>query len=526
MPEPKQVDAGHAIGDIEAMLQGDEHNHELLRQLATEYCDQQQWPGYIDTLTRLVDAVDTPELTVDTAMELGNAIRQHGSDPLASVDAYNRVLDADCGNIVALAMMENLLTEAKAWDQLDIVYRRHIARLPQDDTPGKISILKKLVTMYGDADMVEQAAEALKVLAGLDSAHAAELHKQRGALFVEDRDHWAHAVVAFEDAVRSNPFDPEPYQRLFELNYNLEQFDKAFLNTAALHYLHAGDATAREFYKQQATDEPVEAMDILGPELWHGAVTPEEGRSEADQICSVLYHHVDNIVLSHPKKIGLHKHDHLPLTESLNFCSTVGYVNSVIDAPLPQVYLQTGQGERIGVAPVYPGTIVIPTNAFENYPQQDLMFHIGRAVTLARPSHILATVYRPEKLQAYLEAAVTMIQPDYQPHTGNDLLDSIRKSIVRGLPRKQRPILEKYVERFVAQRESFDFDKWYRSIFFTANRAGLIVCNDLSCAMGWVDAYGQGESDAWVQDQKMDLLRFWISEEYAYIRRLLGFSIV
>ena len=522
MSEPKQVDAGRTIGDLEAMLQKDGENPQLLRELAQVCAEQQQWDGHIDALGRLHELAGD----ADSAMELGDAIRQHGSDPLACIDAYNRVLDADSGNVVPLAIMENLLTEATAWERLDDVYRRQLARLPGNDTPGKIIILKKLLDMYRSSEMTDQAAEALRLLADMDHAAAADYHMQRGALYLADREHWPHAMVAFEDAVRSNPFDPEPYQRLFELNYNLEQFDKAFVHTAALHYLHGGDATAREFFNQQSPDEAVEAMDILGPELWHGAVTPEQGRSEAGQICSVLYHHVDNIVLSHPKKAGLHKHDHLPLTESLNFCSTVGYVNSIIDAPLPKVYLQSGQGERISVAPVYPGTIVIPTNAFENYPQQDLLFHIGRAATLARPSHVLATVYRADKLRAWLEAAVTVIDEQYRPGTDEELLASMRKNIARGLPRKQRPVLEKYVERFVALQDSFDFGQWYRSIFFTANRAGLIVCNDLSCAMGWVEAYGQGESEQWVQDQKADLLRFWISEEYAYIRRLLGFSIV
>jgi len=498
----------------------------LLTKVAQILEEQEKWKDAIGAYRRILSLETDRDHKVSLTLKLAELIREHGDDPNLCVDFYNAALDLNPANHEAFATLENFLESRNMWDQMDNSLRLHIARLPDEAVDEKVALWRKLADiLVNQADNLEDGIKAYEVIVAMQPNNS-DNKIDLANLYCRDPEYYSKAAMIHESILRDEPLNARSHQALFELKFNLEKFDQAFMHTAVLKVMGDGDDKANTFYDEHSRESRTEALDFVDRNEWYSFVSHADGQSVAGQIFTMLYHHVDNIVPSDLKSLGLRKRDRLDLGESINFCNTSNYVLRTLGSTTPEVYLKQGIGEEIINAPIYPATLLIPANAFENYPQRDLLFHIGRSATLARPDFVLATMYAPGDLLEFLEATISLYVNNYPVTTDEERLAGLRKMIDKGMPRKMKPQLEQYVTEFLKQRDSFDFNAWYTSLFLTANRAGTIICNDLATATKWVEKYAEGESDAWIEAQKYDLLTYWTSEQYAYIRRKLGFSIV
>ena len=498
----------------------------LLSKVAAILVEQEKWKDAIGAYRRILSLEKSRENKVSMTLKLAELIREHGDDPNLCIDFYNAALDLDPANREAFTTLETFLENRDMWEQMDNALRLQINRLPEEAVDEKVGLWRKLADiLVNKSDNLEDGIKAYEVIVAMQPSNN-DNKIDLANLYCRDPQFYDKAAMIHESILREEPLNARSHQALFELKFNLEKFDRAFMHTAVLKVMGDGDDKANTFYDEHSRESRTEALDFIDRNEWYSFVSHADGQSVAGQIFTMLYHHVDNIVPSDLKSLGLRKRDRLELSESINFCTTTNYVLRTLGATTPEVYLKQGIGEEIIIAPIYPATLLIPANAFENYSQRDLLFHIGRAATLARPDFVLGTMYTPKDLLEFLEATITLYVNNYPITADEERLAGLRKMIDKSMPRKMKPQLEQYVTEFLKHRNSFDFNAWYTSLFLTANRAATIICNDLATATKWVEKYAEGESAAWIEAQKYDLLTYWTSEQYAYIRRKLGFSIV
>ena len=133
----------------------------------------------------------------------------------------------------------------------------------------------------------------------------------------------------------------------------------------------------------------------------------------------------------------------------------------------------------------------------------------------------------PTDLHALLEAAISTFYPKMKTHSDATDLKAWRKQIERGIKRQLREQLSQYVQSFV-QEKDFQFQDWVNSITISANRAGLLLCNDLSLAVKLAEQYGRMEQESPEQLElfKTDLIRFSTSDDFLNLRKKIGLSIV
>ncbi len=542
LPKDGAFEQWQAIGDIyadelEQMREALEaykralliHNDHLplITKVAQILEKQGKWNDAIAAYRRILALEKDREKKVELTIKIADMLREHGDEPELCVDFYNAALDLDPHNSEAFAKLEKFLYENEMWDELDNSYRLQLARMPDEDVKEKVALWKKLAdVLVNKKHNIEDGLKVYEVIVSLEP-DVIEHKIALANMYSRDPQYYDRAVAIHESLLSQDILNKESHQVLFELNFNLERFDRAFLHTAVLDVLGGGDEKAREFFAEHSREQRTEPIDFLDRNEWFGYVLHPAAQNMAGQIMAIIYHHVGAIIPSDLKSLGVRKRDKLELSESITFCLTTNQVLRTLSAPAPDIYMREGLDEEILIAPVYPPAMLIPTNAFENYPTRDLLFHVGRAVTLARPDFALATMYSPNDLREIFEAAISIYVPDYPIESDPEKVAELRKRIEKGVPRKTRPQLEQFVIDFVEKSaDEFDFNQWFSSLFFSANRAAMIVCNDLPTALKWVERYAEGEGRAWIDAQRKDLINYWISEEYWFVRRKLGFSIV
>ena len=75
------------------------------------------------------------------------------------------------------------------------------------------------------------------------------------------------------------------------------------------------------------------------------------------------------------------------------------------------------------------------------------------------------------------------------------------------------------------QRLHLDVSRWLEGLDHTANRLGLLICNDLIAAAQSIRNESMIISRASVSDRIQELILFSISDEYFQLRQSLGLSI-
>jgi len=506
------------------MVKADDAN--LLARVADILLELEKYPDAIAAYRKLLAVETDRSRKYALNIKIGDLYREHTDEPALGAAFYNSALDIDPSDESVFDKLETFLLSKNLLEELDSAYRQQIARLATERSEDKINLWRKLsILLVSKLGKVDEGIRAYEIIVGMkpgDMKHKLALAE----LYARDPHYYDKALAIHEGILAENIYNPEAHQALFDLNFNLSRFDKAFLHASVLDYLGGGEKKAKEFYAQHSKERSTEPLDYIDRKEWFNYVVHHDGQNMAGQALAILYHHVESFASRDIKALGVKKKDRQDLADSLSICNHINQVLRTMGAPEPEVYVKGSVVDRIDVGDVYPPTLLVPDDMFSGHSKADTLFHIGRAATIARPDFIMAHIYPPDELHQILEAAMTMVNPKLPVRNDPKKVAERRKQIEKGLSKKHRPQLEQYISEFIETLDSFDFNRWYASVYYTANRTGLIVSNDFKTAMKWVEIYSQGQNDAWIEAQKKDLLTFWISEGYAYLRaKKLGFAI-
>ena len=81
------------------------------------------------------------------------------------------------------------------------------------------------------------------------------------------------------------------------------------------------------------------------------------------------------------------------------------------------------------------------------------------------------------------------------------------------------------VKRFIEEGAKANIKRWIQAVEVTACRAGLILCGDLEIAKKIIGAEPQAPGDLSAADKMKEVLLYFVSEDYATVRRALGVAI-
>jgi tetratricopeptide (TPR) repeat protein len=191
------------------------------------------------------------------------------------------------------------------------------------------------------------------------------------------------------------------------------------------------------------------------------------------------------------------------------------------------LYVHRARGRGVSVELSDPVSVLVPAGLGE-VPEAQQVFALGRV--FANVARGIATLDKltPREVEIVLASAARQVAPGFgHGLTSEDFLDDQSKRIAKALSRRNRKTMEELAAQYVNAQPP-DFPTWARALQQTANRAALLVGDELSAG---VDMLRRTERDLLALDGPTlartspviaDLLRFWVSEAAFAFRRRAG----
>ncbi len=480
----------------------------------------------IGVLKSAVSIETDPDRLIFLDLELGNLLREHDENPEACLTYYNHALDLKPERLDVFEMIEDLLLKQENWEELDNNYRLMIARLPNEQAERRLDLWKKLGTLLADkAGNLDDAIKAWEVVAQLEPDNE-EVQEHIADLYARSPEYREQAIAMHRSLIAKKPERINSYRALWKISFESEHFDEAFCFGSAVAALGETEVPAAAFYKENLHEVKREAINTLDRQLWGSLLLHEDARHNVGQILNILFHHMSGLMPSDLRKENLKKKDRLDLGEHLNFCTTTTYILKALGLPQPDIYTRKGYGPGVEPLPIRPAGLLIGADAFENYPQRELVFLVAKNAVLARPDFLTTLTLPAEQIRSLLDASTLLFDAGFKGKTDAKTAKNLSKQIDRALPKKLRPTLSGFVSEYAQIADDLDIDRWRRALVLSANRAGMLMCNDLSTAIETLKKHKSPVGKVSTDDLVADLIAFSISEAYFHLRNYLGFSIL
>ena len=202
------------------------------------------------------------------------------------------------------------------------------------------------------------------------------------------------------------------------------------------------------------------------------------------------------------------------------------------------LYLVTGAVDS-RVANTSPPSVVVSLDYLNKFKTEERRFIVGRLLEHAEGRHALALNFPIKQVAQTLMAMAKLFKPEIQvPGLGEADAERLMKAVKRAVPRKYRKQLEDAAVAFATEGGPRDLASWRQAMNHTANRAGLLVCNDLPAAISAMLKTDPRTQNIRFEDladpipilqqspEAVELIMFAISDAYFTLRKRAGFSLL
>jgi hypothetical protein len=183
----------------------------------------------------------------------------------------------------------------------------------------------------------------------------------------------------------------------------------------------------------------------------------------------------------------------------ISFARVLDYAAKMLNLPLPPVHRVN---ELAGEVQSRGAILVAGPQALSSSDRPQLAFKIGRALALP-----LAGTLSARQLKENLLASFLLISPGLKVEDPEGNVARIRERLPAQLATELRPLVEKLM-----QSTALNLSKFVRALQRTAERVGLVLCNDPAIALA-------------LTQRNEELLAFALSDEYLALRDRLGLSV-
>jgi len=327
--------------------------------------------------------------------------------------------------------------------------------------------------------------------------------------------------------VRRNPTSPEPLQHLYRVYSARGELDKRWCTAQALEVLGAANAEQHALFEQYRSHTLVAPRGSVSATAWHDLLFHPEEELLTGQIFGLIAPAVLVGRVTSLRRDGkLHapaastRQD--PATATITAVRAVPWAAAILGLACPPIYVEKDRDLGYTHIPSIPPFSVIGKRVLTGLSQLDHAFLTGRHVTLYRQEHYIKVLFGavPDLEDLFL-AALTIGSP------GLPIADAL-KNRVAPIAQAIEPLLEAaQVDalrgcflRFVEDGGRTNLQRWNHATDKTACRAGLLLCNDLSTALGRLEP-----EEGKLGELGSDLVAFVASDRYFKLRRQLGIAI-
>lgn len=523
----KLDDAARALGAYLEAIKLRPSSRGLLHKALELLTQQKQWRQAVQVLDALSKAEDTPEKRAKFHYAAAVICRDEIKDADLAVEFFTRALDDNAQTKKAFDAIDKLLSSKKDWKALARAHRKMLKALGEY-APEELQL--RLWTRLGDICMTHlsdaaSAITAYEVAISLDPTDMVR-REQLVDLYLEAGDHRQDVIEELQVLIAADPDRVELYRVLSD-QYRAEgEHDKAFCVAQALVFLKAANEEEKTIFDGGRPQSFVAAKHRLTEELWQKAIIHNREDRHVNAIFSSIIGQVAATTaqpLSSFDFAGRSVSDEgTPISRVFNYASGVLGLT-----PEPTLFVEPESSDGLRVAnTVSEGklkpTLVAGKSHSNKGNQSELAFELGKRMAYFRPERYLNFALQTlAKLENAFYGALDAAGSSVEGHTSDEMATQLRKTVPSA-------VLEQVGA--VASKMQIDptngvISSWRSATDLTANRVGLILCNDLQVAARAIATEKTSQSTLGAKERLRDLLAYSVSEEYFSVRRHLGLSL-
>jgi tetratricopeptide (TPR) repeat protein len=478
-----------------------------------------------------------PEVQADAGraaklhLSLAQLLKDEVKDEQAAVVELERALDRNPRLVQAFAALEEILTKAKRWPDLEQAYVRMIQRLPKgpEAAQARLALWKTLGELYRNVLRNEDAARmAFQVVAKADPEDAVSVETYAD-LAARKAGEEGEAIAAYRQLLRTGAKAQKAASALITLHASRKEYDLAYSSAQVLAHL-LGAASQEELQvvsrlRKFARDQASRPLDDEGwALLFH-----ERVKGPLADIMTLLALHARQSFVQKEKDLGLNaKKDELDVQGSmLFFANMFKYVERTLGFRGLRLFRKEEVPSRLQLVPTEPAGLVADEHMFKERPKKELWFAIAKAMAFARPELFLARLMPHDQLDLVFQAACSVGTSKFVVTADPHLVEKLKRELERTLPENVRKNTLKLLARAYCEvQHAGDVRAYLDGAELTSNRVGALLAGDLEVARKGVTAERPQVSKLREETRLRDLALFCVSEEYGKLRERLSLSCV
>jgi len=465
-----------------------------------------------------VEAHLNQALSVDAdhplAHEIAGRVRFESGDEDGAIAHLEHALDVDPMRLEAFSLLEQIFTRRKDWRRLERQYRKMIHRVGDRDPSLQLRLWWNLAEIYrariGDLESARVAFETACRL----SPDEPLLYQSLAEVTASRPELWQETAWALRMWWRLRPEDPLPGRSLFALHYGAGRWDAALVAAMALVCRRDDGSPAALEFVEHARPTSVPVLPPLDADVLAKLRHPDD-----DVLIGELFGTLESVALqvlgAALEDLGVGPQD-LVLPEQMPemFGRVLGYACSLLGVRMPKVYRRADFGEEVHLAATKIPVLLVGTDVLLDQDIGTLTFKLCRAVSYLLPGRAVGGAFPARVLKTILFGAMTFAVSGLAVEDPEGHVARIRAGIA-SLPEEQQASVRELVGGLGQQRTSINLSRWSRALGRTADRVGLLACNDLLTA---VRALGSAPGVD-------DLIDFALSDEYLGLRHHFGLAV-
>lgn len=516
-----------AIRIFEKALEINESSKRIFYKLLPLYEVVEDWISTVQLLMHFANIEEDTETKAKLYFAIGSLQRDQINDHLQAVRSFDKALEADPHMLKAFAAIENLLTQERNFERQDRYFRKMLKRANEHKMGS--DMIFKLASALGEINRsrLNRYQEAIKAYQIALRHQPADLEtRDIVAELYEKESDWDKAIAQHREILKRDIRQINSLHKLFRLYCVQGSYDEAWCIAQALVYLRNARSDEQELYERHHARSLNEVRQSIENEHW-GFLMHDKKSPLMDQLFQCLYRY--NAVAmerNHQKDFGVHKRkdlisdkDETPLNRMLS------YVSRVTNLPRVPTYAGPTGSKGLIVMNTSEPAVLVGQDMFRISSLQGLAFSMAKTLLLATPLHMMATIdieydMRRNRLMMIIFTLMKMAGVEVE-HFDPGLLDVYRRIEELDLVRLNELLNEMQQDPHI----HLDVSRWLEGLDHSANRLGLVVCNDLTAAAQAIRNETTAISKVGVAERIQELVLFSISDEYFALRQALGVAI-
>jgi tetratricopeptide (TPR) repeat protein len=505
------------------------NDRDILAKLMQLYGAEKDWPRLIQVITKLSEVVAEKKHKAKYLHTASMIASRELSDMKLAQELLDQSLDYDPSLVAAQNEALALRQKARDWDGVKNILK---LRVTQAQEAGETELL--LTTLWQLADVYERHLKRIEqAIAVCREAHAFEPENTRWAerlarLYAQDAGgSFAEAVPLLGEWIEREPYESEPYQLLRRIYTGVRHADGAWSACQALHTLKRAEPDEERFYSRMKAEDPQTPADRLALSDWPEYILPSEHDPSVTALMALLEPLALGARARGPEAYGVTTaHLISPATYPYGVVQAIGTAAATLGLAEPPIFQNQRDAGVLTCLATNPASISLGAAAFaSDLPAVTAAFLAGRAVSYFVPGFFLRQVLSTmTALKSWVFAAIRLVKPKFPVSAELEplVVQASRELALTPLLAAQREQLTDVVSKLLRSAEALDLKKWSHSVDYAADRAGLVLCQDLEHAVSLIKALPADDGAPPPNLRIERLITYSVSTAHLTLRERLG----